>query len=197
MHIGKAPQFGAGTPCRQIIEREMDHHGRRAGTELGEPLRRCRRAGTRLSEQHARMKIGDHRAARVDPFAASEDDALGHAAFGRDSLHRRTEPHLAAGRGDGAHQSGHDDVRAAAPERHAEGSDPPSTSRYGNNAPPAPSGEKSRCMPQVAIMVLSFALRNSRSSHSRGEATSMRTVSASHAVPRARHARKDRAQRLP
>ena len=78
-------------------------------------------AGTRLSEQHARMQIGDDGAGGVDPLAAGEDDAFGRAAFDRDALHRRAEPHLAAGRGNGAHHGGDDDVGAAAPERHAEG----------------------------------------------------------------------------
>ena len=48
------------------------------------------------------MKVGDHGALRVDAFAACEHDAFGSAGLEHDAAHRRAEPHLAAGRGDGA-----------------------------------------------------------------------------------------------
>ena len=45
-------------------------------------------------------------------------------------------------------------------------------------------------MPHIASMVLSFSFSKFSSSHSRGEASRSRTVSATHAVPRVRHAPK-------
>ena len=45
-------------------------------------------------------------------------------------------------------------------------------------------------MPHTAIMALSFSFSKFSSSHSRGEATRRRAVSATHAVPRARQAAK-------
>ena len=140
---------------------------------------------TTRADEDWRSWRGSRRSARRPPARR-----LWRCRFDRDALHRRAEPNLAAGRGNGARQGGDDDVGAAAAQRHAEG-----LIRHGfqigkQRAAGAKSGEKSRCMPQIAIMVLSLSFSKFSSSHSRGEATRSRAVSATHAVPRVRHAPK-------
>jgi len=98
----------------------MNHHGRRSGAKLGELLRRWRRTTYQLVEQDARMQIGDHRPCRLEVLAACQHHGLGRAPFERDASHRCIEPHLAAGRRDGARHRGDDGVDAALAERHAE-----------------------------------------------------------------------------
>ncbi len=127
-----------------------------------------------------------------------EHDAFGGAGFdarcSRTGAPSRTSPPAAVIAAD---HRGDDRVGAAAPERHAESSGSAIDSRYGNSAPPAQSGEKSRCMPQIAIMVLSLSFSKFSSSHSRGEATQEpHRVGDPRGAARAPR-RKDHAQRLP
>ena len=120
MHIGEFAQVRAGAPSRQVAQRQVNHHGRRPGPQLGEPLGRRRRGAHKLVEQNARVKIGDHRARRLDALAVCQHDGFRRAAFDRDALHRRIELYLAAGRFDRAAHGGDDGVGAALTERHAE-----------------------------------------------------------------------------
>ena len=103
MHIGELPQSGACARCRQIAKRKMNHHGGRSGPKAGEPPGLWGGGGDQTSEQHARMQVGNHGARRLDPLTIREDHALGRAALDRDALHRRIEPHLAAGGFNRAH----------------------------------------------------------------------------------------------
>ena len=77
-------------------------------------------AGHQVAEQHARMKVGDHRARRLEALAVLEHDGCRRAGFGDDLAHRRVDPHLAAGGGDRRGEHGGEIVGAAAADRHAE-----------------------------------------------------------------------------